>query len=146
ATVPRSWFKGRLGLAALLWVFWTACFVCCQRDLVNLVLGPIPLDRDTLFALRDPADLQMYHVRVQADQEQRFFPSAYTLGQEPYSYYSVLFLGEKRLLVHLPARHQGNVYSGLLEPFTPFEKDVVLDRCRAKHPGKELLPFRLNLT
>ena len=117
-----------------------------QRDLANLFLGPFPLERATLLALHDPAELQTYHVSLQADQEQPLFPSAYTLGQPPYSYYAILDLGDKCLLVGLagPAwrphlqRPAGTVHA-LRERIPP--GPLPREKC-----GKELLPFRLNMT
>jgi hypothetical protein len=133
-------------LAITCWGAFILALVAFQRDLANLILGPASLDRETLLTLRDPGESQFYHLRLEADCIERLSPSAYTLGKEPYTYFGVAHFGGKILLVQMPASHEGNSVSGLLEPFTPYEKQFVLQRCQAKHPGKELLPFRLNMT
>jgi hypothetical protein len=119
---------------------------CWERDLYNVFVGPFSVDRSTLRAINGPDELRTYHVQLEADREQRWFASAFTQGQEPYSYYAVLHLGDKLLLIQKPAEHAGNVYTGVLEPLTRYERDFLVERCRDKYPGKELLPFRLDMT
>jgi hypothetical protein len=120
--------------------------VAAGPDLINFFGGPFPLDRGTLCSAHASQELPVYHVAIEADSVQRLFAGAYTVGSDPYTYCGLLQLGDKWLLVQLPADHAGNWYRGVIEPFTPFEKQYLLERLRAKYPDRELLPFRLNMT
>ncbi len=136
----------RAGLALALWGLWGAALGAWRHDISNMLAGPIPLTHDVLCAVREPGNLPSTYVDLEASTVQRLFASAYSQGQEPYSYYGVVDLGDRRLLVHMPAGHVGSHFRGLIEPFTPFEKEHMLERLRAKDPDHELLPFRLNMT
>jgi hypothetical protein len=125
-------------LAGILW--------CWKHDLYNMFAGPIAVDQSKLCAINGPDELGAYYVQLEADHDQRWFASAFTQGREPYSYYGLLHFGGKLLLIQKPAEHEGNVYIGVLEPLTPYERDYLVERCREKNPGKELLPFRLDMT
>jgi hypothetical protein len=135
--------RGRRLLAAalLLWLAAGLAAYLGRRYLYNVLLGPFPVARADLLALADPGGRTEYFVSVDGDDVELLFPRAYTGGKEPYSMYGLLRVGEKWLLLRVPAAHKGRRLTGTLEGLSDYERqDIVTRQHRA------CLPFRLEAT
>lgn len=120
-----------------------AMLAASWRDLVNLVGGPFVLEREKLLLITDANALPAYHVVVEVDAIQTWFASEYTLGKAPYTNYALASVGDRKLLVHLPADHHGLRIAGTLGSFTRFEQQHLIKRINGKYPGEQLLPVCL---
>jgi hypothetical protein len=128
-----------LGLLAALGV------ALCARYLYNVLLGPFPIDRQNLLVLADPDSRHECFVTIEGEQVELLFPRSYTGGEEPYSWYALLQVGEKWLVLRLPAGHQGRRVMGTLENLSAFEEEHVLaPRRRGPAGGRDFLPYRLD--
>jgi hypothetical protein len=132
--------------AVLLWSLNIAFAAMSYRDFVNVLCGPYLLDREQLCSIDNPDELIVYHAAIDADSVQPWFASEYTLGKEPYSMYALATVGGKKLLIQIPADHEGLRLTGTLGRFTRFEEQLLVPRFAALNPGQELLPFRLEAT
>jgi hypothetical protein len=138
----------RLLLAALLlWLVVGSAAYGSRRYLCNVLFGPFPIGRADLLTLADPNQRWEYFVTVDGDEVELLFPRAYTGGKEPYSLYGLMRVGEKWLLLRLPAGGKGRRLTGSLEGLSAFERDHVLGPRRQTPAGtRDFLPCRLEAT
>jgi hypothetical protein len=133
------------GLA--LWLAAAFAAYQCRRYLYNVLLGPFPIDRTAVLSLADADSRLEYFVTVEGDEVQLLFPRAYTGGEEPYSMYGLLRVGEKWLLLRVPNGKEGCKMTGTLESLSAFERDHILaPRAKNADEPRVFLPFRLEAT
>jgi hypothetical protein len=133
----RSSGRRLRAVALLLWLAVGLLAFLSHRYLYNVLFGPFPISRAELLSLNDLKERAEYFVTVTGDDVELLFPRAYTGGQRPYSMYGLLRLGQRRLLVRLPADHEGLSVTGTLENLSAYERQHVL---AGRGP---CLPFRL---
>lgn len=133
-----SW-RWLLAMAAMVfWIYW-------ERERFHaLVAGPSTLLLGKTTALTDLGELGNRYVKVEGGETRTLFARTHTLGKQPYSTYTLLQHEGQLLLVCLPGDHEGNAITGVLQPLSRFEKDHILPNLKERHPGKTIMPYRLN--
>lgn len=125
----------------LLWILFAVWLWLCGAEFFRLATGPVELSLGES-ALTPPPGR---YVTIHAERVERIAVHRHKLGDEPYSYYGLVHSGGATVLVCFPPHHTGNEYTGIVEPHSRWEREILLPRVAAKQPQARLAPWKLNM-